>query len=34
MDTEREERLEHIRDWLYVVIVTALALYLVIGVVV
>lgn len=34
MDSEREERLAHIQDWLYVIIVTALAVYLVIGVVV
>lgn len=34
MDTEREDRLAHIHDWLYVIIVTALAVYLVIGVVV
>ena len=33
MDVDRERRLAQVKDWLYVVIVGALALYLVIGVV-
>ena len=33
MDTERERRLARLHDWLYILIVGSLALYLVIGVV-